>query len=48
MAERRGGSGRRIWLAVLIVVIVAAVAIAVGYRVQQRRAKSREVKVAQL
>ena len=48
MAERRGGSGRRIWLTVAIVVIVAAVAIAVGYRVQQRRGKSREVKVTQL
>ena len=48
MAEHRGGSGGRVWLAVVIVVIVAAASVAVGYRVQQRRAESREVKAAQV
>jgi len=48
VAEHRGGSGGRVWLAVVIVVIVAAAAVAVGYRVQQRRAESREVKAAQV
>jgi Cu(I)/Ag(I) efflux system membrane fusion protein len=48
MAEHRGGSGRRIWLAVAIVVIVAAAAVALGYRVQHSRAKSGAVQAAQL
>jgi len=48
VAEHRGGSGGRVWLAVVIVVTVAAAAVAVGYRVQQRRAESREVKAAQV
>lgn len=48
MAEHRGGSVGRIWLAIAIIVVVAAAVVAVGYRVQHRRAKSREVKAVQL